>query len=474
MRRGATFVCGMLMLSASCGSRTDPWSVPGLSGATPTAGGSGVGGAGNGSIGVGTGTGGTGIGAGGTGAGAGTGAGGTGAGSGGTGSGGAGAGGAGTGGTGTGGAGNGTGSGGTGAGGSGTGGVGAGGSGAGGAGNGGTGGTGTGGSAGTGGGRDGGTACFKPLQSAVTPLDVFLLLDKSAPMGLVDPPDVAPNTRWARMTRAIDTFAQKAEVSRLGLGLIPHGLRDDPVPSCNPRDYANIPVLAFHSDLINPLISKTLAAQSPGNETWTRPALEGSLSYALFWSTNPPSGETASLVPPSVVLVTGAQPTGCGGTVADLANAARASFRDPPHVRTHVVTIGPDATGFDVVAQSGGTHHAYSAQSLDLDEIFVRIGRTRRICDIPFYEPYDHPDFARLEVRIRLFNGDPLVAIPRRTDLDGCGSEGGWFLEPPANPTMIMICPSTCAAIVDAPAGQILAGQVFNDQPCVDASPVSP
>jgi hypothetical protein len=294
-------------------------------------------------------------------------------------------------------------------------------------------------------------------------------------MGLVDPPDVAPNTRWARMTKAIDTFLLRDDVGlRLGLGFIPYGTPASAPPSCDPRGYANVPALAFHWDRLDPLISKTLAAHSPGNDTWTRPALEGSLSYAFYWTANSHPDDPASLVPPSLVLVTGAQPTGCGGTIDNLATAAAASFRPSPHIRTHVVTIGPDATGFDAVALSGGTQHAYSAEALDMGEIFARIARSRKICDLPFYEPFEHPDFARLEVRTRLFNGDPLVAIPRRTDVDGCGAEGGWFLEPPENPTMIMLCPSTCAAVVDAPAGQVLAGQVYNDQPCDDASAVSP
>jgi hypothetical protein len=41
---------------------------------------------------------------------------------------------------------------------------------------------------------------------------------------------------------------------------------------------------------------------------------------------------------------------------------------------------------------------------------------------------------------------------------ESCGTEGGFFLEPPANPTMLLLCPSTCAAIIDAPAGEFLAG----------------
>jgi len=436
MRRGATLVGGLLILLESCGARTDPWAIPG---ATPTAtGGTGVSGNSNGvgsggATGFGSGT--TGVGGGGTG-GSGTGAGGS------------GAGGSGIGGT----AGAGTGTGGAGTGGSGAGGTG-------------TGGTGTGGAAGTGGGpRDGGTSCFKPLSAAATPLDLYLLLDKSLPMAVVDPPDVAPNTRWARITRAIDTFASKRELGiRLGLGFFPNNVLGN-MPSCVAAHYATATV-AIGTDRAS-AISTAMAAQSPADETWTRPALEGALSYSFYWTVNVNNGEPPSLMPPSLVLMTGAPPAGCGGTVEHLAAAAAASFGDSPRIRTHVVTVGADAKGLDPVATAGGTHRVYASQSGDLDEIFMRIARARTVCDIPF-EPTDRPNLARLEVRTRSSTTAPFVAVPRQPNPESCGAGDGWFLEPPTDPKMIMLCPSTCAAVVDAP-GEVVAGQVSSEMPCVD------
>lgn len=72
-------------------------------------------------------------------------------------------------------------------------------------------------------------------------------------------------------------------------------------------------------------------------------------------------------------------------------------------------------------------------------------------------------------LRRSVFRRDGCTALPKQANAESCGSVGGWFLEPPTNPTMIMLCPSTCADIVDAPAGQILAGQNFGDLPCNDA-----
>lgn len=203
-----------------------------------------------------------------------------------------------------------------------------------------------------------------------------------------------------------------------------------------------------------------MALQRPGDETWTRPALEGALSYAFYWTVNDHPDDPAPRVPPSVVLLTGALPTGCGGSVNDLANAAAASFRST-RVRTHVVAIGADAKGLDAVAVAGNTHRVYASPPIELDEIFTRIVRSRLVCDIPFDLPLNPPDLSRLEVRVRLTAFEPLAAIPKRADPESCGPEGGWFLEPSTNPTMIMLCPASCAAVVDAPAGQAVAGHVL-------------
>ncbi len=470
MRQGATLLLGLVLILESCGGRTDPWTIPGLSGATT---GTGSGGSGNsvGSGGTTTGFGSGTTGVGGAGAGTGTGGSGTGTGTGGSGAGGSGIGGSGGAGTGTGGNGasgaggvgaGGTGTGGTGAGGMGTGGTGTGGTGTGGTGAGGTGGAGAGGTGGAGGGTtDGGAMCFQLLSAAATSFDLYLLLDKSAPMGLVDPPNVAPNTRWMNVTRAIGRFSQRSDWPvRMGLGLFPLGLSPTSEPSCAVQTYVNASVPIHHAYREIAII-QAMAAQSPGGETWTRPALEGALSYAFYWTANThPGDDPASLVAPSVVLLTGASPTGCGGTLDDLTNAAAASFRST-RIRTHVVTIGADAKGFEPVAVAGGTHRVLSSESVNLDEIFNRIARARIVCDIPFDAPHNVPDVSRLEVRTRLNSAEPLAAIPKRPDGESCGAEGGWFLEPPAKPTMIMLCPATCAAVVDAPAGQAVAGTVI-------------
>src|SRR5689334_16815049 len=64
-------------------------------------------------------------------------------------------------------------------------------------------GAGTGGASGKGGNAgaspDGGTACLEPLQTPFAALDLYFLVDKSASMATVDPPNASPDTRWKRV-----------------------------------------------------------------------------------------------------------------------------------------------------------------------------------------------------------------------------------------------------------------------------------
>jgi hypothetical protein len=442
-----------LLLCHACGSRTDPWSMGGLFPPDPRglggAAGAGTGGiAGTGVGGIGTagvgGAGGRGATAGGTGAG-GTGTGGVG-----------GAAGAGTGGGGAGGSG--TGTGGTGAGGSGTGGAGA-------------GGAGTGGAGGRGGAVvDGGSSCFAP-RSFWNARDFYFLVDRSASMGTVDPPSGPTETRWARVQAAVGKVSV-ASIDRTsnGIGFFPLLTPDAGGPSCAATDYAipNVPI-QITSQKATPILSDAMAAQTLGGEAPTGPALEGALDYARRWWMGNPTTSDGPQVPPSVVLMTDGPPTACGSTVASAAAIAAAAFRATPRIRTYVVVLGSDGSALEPIALAGGTHHVFEARQ-SLDDVMERIVRSRVVCDMTF-SYIEAADVPRLQVRISSAGTSPLRVLPQVANAESCGADGGWFLERPLQPTIAMLCPSTCADLVDEPAGNIVT-----EVPCIgttrDASPL--
>jgi hypothetical protein len=90
----------------------------------------------------------------------------------------------------------------------------------------------------------------------------------------------------------------------------------------------------------------------------------------------------------------------------------------------------------------------------------------KRVPDLRFvFDGMVSPNVFRLQVRTSLKGPAGLTLSTRVANAEGCGSSGGWFLEPPALPTMIMLCPSTCAAVVDASDGQVVA-----EWPCANAA----
>ena len=463
MRHGAALAMGLLLLGA-CGSRTDLWSLGGLSPADPTgkggnagkggaggastAGGGGAGIGGNGGIG----TGGTGAGVGGSGPG---GIGGT------TGSGGSttGTGGTttGTGGTTTGTAGSTTGTGG------GT------------TGTGGTGGSGTGGTGGAGGvggapPTDGGLACLRSISSELTEFGVYFLVDKSQSMATVDPPNTLTDTRWARVEAALNRFArQTGHTFRTTVGFFPQLPAGPTGPvSCASTDYAtpSAEMVASPSDW---KVAPVMAAQTPGGEAPTGPAFDAASSYTRQWALSPPApswpGGAPMRTPPAIVLITDGAPTACGSTVEGVAAAAAAAYRATPRIRTYVLAVGSEARGLDAIAAAGGTARAIPSGLRDLDAAMEKISRSSVVCDIPLEPILGSPATARVKVQVRLSNAEPYFFLDRVASADECGAGGGWFYEHTEKASTLRLCPTSCAAIIDAPAGRMLAGIPCEEPP---------
>ena len=242
--------------------------------------------------------------------------------------------------------------------------------------------------------------------------------------------------------------------TRNGIGFFPLLTPDAGGPSCAATDYAipNVPIqITAHK--ATPILSDAMTAQTLGGDAPTGPALEGALDYARrYWMGNlSPTGDPQ--VPPSVVLMTDGPPTACGSTVASAVAIAAAAFRATPRIRTYVVALGPDGSALEPIALAGGTHHVFDARQ-SVDDVIERIVRSRVVCDMTFY--LQAAEVPRLQVRISSSGTSPLLVLPQVANAESCGAGGGWFLERPLQPTIAMLCPSTCADLVDEPPGNIV------------------
>jgi hypothetical protein len=299
-------------------------------------------------------------------------------------------------------------------------------------------------------------ACFDQIQAANGAIDVYFLLDRSASMATVDPPNDVANTRYHRAEQSIDLFRiQRAFPYRLGIGFFPIS-NSGSAASCVVDDYA-VPSVPLDGSVGQRDLPDAIAAQTLEGGAPMVQALEGALRYVRSFKPDPSSG-VVSRTPASVALISDGAPTGCSGSVAAAAAIARDAYQASPRILTFVVGVGPESAELEPIAQAGGTHRVFRGGPTDLHDAFERITRTHALCEIAVIDRIRAADFHRIRVRTRLRNSDNFEIAARVSNGSSCGAAGGWFSEPEADPTMLLLCPSTCAAVVDAPASQVVVG----------------
>jgi hypothetical protein len=217
-------------------------------------------------------------------------------------------------------------------------------------------------------------------------------------MATVDPPNVATDTRWQRVTAGLAQLSrQSGHPYRIGVTffpLIPSGPGSGPACSTVYYGAPSVPMHFFPSTR-GP---DAMAVQIPESESPTGPAFDATVGYMRQWAMTSHAPDLLARTPPSIVLVTDGPPTACGSTVEGVAVAAAAAFQGTPRMRTYVLAVGQEARGLDPIASGGGTARAISSGNGDLHEAFEKIARSRLICDIPFEPTFiGNPDVHRVE-----------------------------------------------------------------------------
>ncbi len=227
------------------------------------------------------------------------------------------------------------------------------------------------GSGGTGGAGAGGSdaGCTKP------PLDLVVLLDRSASMQDLN--------KWNNVTQGLGALNAQG-VSGVGLGFFPVAPTGAPPPtsctkdadcgaygpcmptfnicsgsysadvSCIPSDYASpaVPISAVPG-VISKIATAVQTTTPDGSATPMAPALQGTYDYTTSFLKAHPGHLGA------VLLITDGDPTSCtGNDINGVAAAAATAFTGSPSIKTYVVGIGTTAN-LDLVAQAAGTGTAY-------------------------------------------------------------------------------------------------------------------
>jgi hypothetical protein len=199
-------------------------------------------------------------------------------------------------------------------------------------------------------------------------------------------------------------------------------------------------------------IVSDLRAHEIGGGTPTRPALEGALAYLDGWATLHPERKSV------LVLATDGEPVGCDpNTPQDAADLAASALSGPSQIRTFVIGVGSSLVSLDLVAQAGGTDHAFLVDTggdvaQEFADALDQIRGQAASCDfiIPDASSGSEPiDPTKVNVSFIPSGTSSPARVPQvsKGDPRNCDRAGGWYYDDPDAPTMIKLCEATCDSL---------------------------
>lgn len=284
------------------------------------------------------------------------------------------------------------------------------------------------------------------------PVDLFAVLDGSSSMGEATATGVS---KWYATKSAFQDFLAAAEPGMgFGLSLFPS---PGDTASCSTQHYRDsaLPISDVSQMALGAL--ERLDAVVPQGQTPTAPAFMAALELATSYALSHPDRSVV------VVLATDGLPTTCTPTDTEaLAKLAEEAFEGAGHVRTVVVAsdslAGSDRSGFERIAQAGGTGHALTIDPRadfagQLSNALRATAERKVACDLALPEP---PANARLDydaVNVVLEGRDGRTTFPRVQDASGCSANGGWYydVEPKLGaPSRLNVCKASCERLSTA------------------------
>jgi hypothetical protein len=332
----------------------------------------------------------------------------------------------------------------------------------------------------------GGACASSHHEGKTSPLDIYIMLDKSGSMD--------DDNKWVNCTTALKTFVQSPLADGIGVGI-----KYFPAPanpggcvcndcncytacgcsgcsqmctngvctstctlwgdSCNPQDYA---IAAVEIGLLPgnaQAIINSINGIFPNGGTPTRPALEGALIHARDWNVANPDHKVV------VVLATDGEPSGCANnTVASVQQVAAQYLGGTPSIPTYVIGVGSSLTSLNAIAASGGTTMAYIVDSgANTTQQFLDAMNAIRqsaglACEYIIPAPMGGTmiDFDKVNVQYLPGNGGAPVDVLHADTAAQCDPvNGGWYYDSNTAPTKILMCPATCNTIKNDQAGKI-------------------
>jgi hypothetical protein len=326
-------------------------------------------------------------------------------------------------------------------------------------------------------------------EANVAKVNMMFMYDKSGSM--CEPNDqsgpncAAANTRWGLTASALRAFLKDSKSAGLNVGLrfFPDtvtvgGVNHDCSGSaCGTYDHCAVPQVGlgallaateatYPSQCKNSAdpqeceLVKAINAESPSGRTPTRIALGGAYQYMAGYAAAHPFERSF------VVLVTDGEPNDCSSTNSTSADyygkilppMALAAYRGYGIV---TFTIGLDNQGGEdllrnIATQGGGQSFMVSATGTGTSTDFVNalnaIRTQAAACD--FVIDQTNPiDPSNVTVSYAPHGTGTPQELARVAGAASCGT--GWYFDDPVVPTLVTLCPTTCATVRDDNAAKL-------------------
>jgi hypothetical protein len=276
-------------------------------------------------------------------------------------------------------------------------------------------------------------------------LNMLVVLDRSASMGM----------KWDQSVAALTTYFNDPAANGIAAALN-YFPQAGVVDSCNVNHY-NPPDVPF-GDLnayAATLVASMQATTAQGPDTPMYGALYGSYQYAQMFQDSVPDEVVA------VVFASDGEPNGCQGNQNDPTVVAQLASDTLAYngVRTFAIAIqGADINALDLIAAAGGTTQAIDV-TMDTTLFAAAMEDIQKqvlSCEFDIPDPQmGNFDPTKVNVKYTPGGGGPAQDIPQASDLADCGGMPGWYYDDPDDPTQILLCPATCDLVQSDPDAQV-------------------
>lgn len=295
-------------------------------------------------------------------------------------------------------------------------------------------------------------ACGKVTKQATsTPLDLYILLDKSSSM---------VGDKWTGAQGGLGAFVNDPASTGIFVGLKLFPRPPDATPACDQQAYQkpDVPFAALPANA-KPITDAMAAAMPDGFDTPIYPALGGALLESIDLLKKSPGNRAA------VLLVTDGQPQMsaplCAGVNPQdptvIAGLAATGAAQVPPVVTYVIGLpGVNQAFANQVAAAGGTDAAILVGASDVKGEFeaalAKVRGEALPCEylLPDEVTAGTYDTSHVNVLYTPGAGNPAV-LPQ----DQACAGAGWKYDDPGKPTKILLCPASCSVVKKDGTGKV-------------------